>query len=214
MSEVGGDFYDFDSRQANGLGLIVADVSGHGVPAALVASMVKIGFAAESERVAQPGLVLTNINRMLCGKFAGAFVSAGCAFIDSAARTLHFASAGHPAPLLRRRDGRMQFLTQGGLLLAIDAGAEYAAAEVGLNDGDRLVFFSDGLVEARDAGGEFFGEARLEQLLAIHAADEPGVFMEKLLDSLRGWVGPGACPQDDVTVVVVDMTEGEAPGSS
>jgi len=205
MSEVGGDFYDFDSRLAGGLGLIVADVSGHGVPAALVASMVKIGFAAETERHDQPALVLQNINRMLCGQFAGAFVSASCAFISALDRRLYYASAGHPAPMLRRRDGRMEALGESGLLLAIDAGAEYAATEIRLAPGDRLFFFSDGLIEARNAGDEFFGDKRLEQLLALHAADAPGTFIERVVAALQSWVGPGASLQDDVTAVVVDV---------
>ncbi|MCX6556076.1 MAG: SpoIIE family protein phosphatase [Candidatus Aminicenantes bacterium] len=208
MSEVGGDFYDFDSQRPKGLGLIVADVSGHGVPAALVASMVKMGFAAEAERHDQPGLVLKNINRMLCGKFAGAFVSASCAFIDRNARKIYYASAGHPAPLLRRRDGRIEALSEGGLLLAIDAGAEYVTAEVRLGQGDRLLFFSDGLVEARDSGDEFFGSERLERLLAVHAAAVPDLLIEQVIIALRSWVGPGASLQDDVTAVVVDI-EGE-----
>jgi sigma-B regulation protein RsbU (phosphoserine phosphatase) len=208
MSEVGGDFYDFDSQRPNGLGLIVADVSGHGVPAALVASMVKMGFAAEAERHDQPGLVLKNINRMLCGKFAGAFVSACCAFIDGTGRRLFYASAGHPAPLLRRRDGRIEALSEGGLLLAIDAGSEYVTAEVGMNPGDRLVFFSDGLVEARNDRDDFFGNERLERLLAVHAAAVPDHLIERVVVALRSWVGPGASLQDDVTVVVVD-SEGE-----
>jgi sigma-B regulation protein RsbU (phosphoserine phosphatase) len=207
MSEVGGDFYDFDSRLAGGLGLIVADVSGHGVPAALVASMVKIGFAAEAERHDQPALVLQNINRMLCGQFAGAFVSASCVFIRAVDRRLFYASAGHPAPLLRRRNGRLEALGESGLLLAIDAGAEYATTEIRLAPGDRLFFFSDGLVEARNAGDEFFGDKRLEQLLALHATDAPGPFIERVVAALQSWVGPGASLQDDVTAVVVDVEE-------
>ena len=205
MSEVGGDFYDFDVQRANGLGLIVADVSGHGVPAALVASMVKMGFAAEADRLDQPGLVLKNINRMLCGKFTGAFVTACCAYIDTVDRTLYYASAGHPAPLLRRRDGRVEKLPEHGLSLAVAAGAEYVTAEVKLNNGDRLVFFSDGLVEARNARGDFFGNARLEKLLAAQAALAPVQFMERVVDDLHSWIGSETSLQDDVTAVVVDI---------
>lgn len=212
MSEVGGDFYDFDSQRANGLGLIVADVSGHGVPAALVASMVKMGFAAEAERLDHPGLVLKNINRVLCGKFSGAFVTACCGFIDTVERKLFYASAGHPAPLLRRGDGRVETLEERGLLLAIAADADYASSEIGLNDGDRLVFFSDGLVEARNASDDFFGNARLERLLAAHAALAPAQFIDRVVADLRSWVGSGTCLQDDVTILVVDVGKAQAPG--
>lgn len=207
MSEVGGDFYDFDAQRANGLGLIVADVSGHGVPAALVASMVKVGFAAEAERIDRPGLVLQNINRMLCGKFAGAFVTACCAFIDTVDRRLYYASAGHPAPLLRRRGGRVETLAEHGLLLAVAADAEYDSVAIDLHVGDRLVFFSDGLVEARNAGDDFFGNERLEQLLAAQAGAAPGLFIDKVVGALQSWVGAGVSLQDDMTLVVVDIEE-------
>jgi sigma-B regulation protein RsbU (phosphoserine phosphatase) len=205
MSDIGGDFYDFDTHRANRLGVIVADVTGHGVPAALVASMVKIAFAAEAERLDRPGLALTNINRTLCGRFAGAYVTACCGFIDVLNHRLRYASAGHPAPLRRRRDGRVDELDQRGLLLAFDADAQYATAEVTLDAGDRLVFFSDGLVEACNAGGDFFGDARLEQLLVASAAVTPEQFVDQIVADLRRWVGADKQLQDDVTMVVVDV---------
>jgi len=205
MSDIGGDFYDFDTQRANRLGVLVADVTGHGVPAALVASMVKIAFAAEAERLDDPGLVLTNMNRTLCGRFAGAYVTACCGVIDELKSTLRYSSAGHPAPLLRRSDGRVEQLDQRGLLLAFDATAQYAAAEVALNAGDRLVFFSDGLVEACNADDEFFGDARLAHLLAAGTAGTPEQFADQIVAELRRWVGPDTHLQDDVTVVVVDI---------
>lgn len=205
MNEVGGDFYDFDTQQPNRLGLIVADVSGHGVPAALVASMVKMGFAAEAERLGDPGLVLKNINRMLCGKFAGAYVTACCGFIDEVERRLWYASAGHPAPLLRRRDGRVERLDEHGLLLAFSADADYTTAEVPLSDGDRLVFFTDGLVEARNASDEFFDNARLEQRLATGSALTPTQLIDQIVVDLQRWIDSEAEFQDDVTVVVIDV---------
>lgn len=207
MSEIGGDFYDFDTQQANRLGVIVADVSGHGVAAALVASMVKIAFAAEAERLDNPGLALTNINRTLCGRFQGAYVTACCGVIDALSRRLTYSSAGHPAPLLRRRDGRVEQLQERGLLLAFDARAQYATAEVALHAGDRLVFFSDGLVEACNAGDEFFGDQRLEQLVAASSAVTPEQFVGQIVAEVRHWAGPDTQLQDDVTVVVVDVSE-------
>lgn len=205
MNAIGGDFYDFDTQRANQLGVIVADVSGHGVPAALVASMVKIAFAAEADLLDRPGLALTNINRTLCGRFAGAYVTACCGFIDAHNRTLRYASAGHPAPLLRRRDGRVEALDQHGVLLAFDAGARYATVDVALDAGDRLVFFSDGLVEACNAADEFFGDARLEQILVASATITPQQFVAQIVADVRGWVGPDTHLRDDVTVVVIDV---------
>ena len=207
MTAIGGDFYDFDSERAGRLGVIVADVTGHGVPAALVASMVKIAFAAEAGRHDDPGQVLTNINQRLCGTFKGAYVTACCGFIDGLNRTFRYACAGHPAPLLRRRDGHIEPLQQRGVLLAFDANARYASADARLQPGDRIICFTDGLVEACNASDEFFGEARLERLLKTSAAVTPEQFVGELVDELRGWVGPATPLQDDVTLIVVDVGE-------
>lgn len=209
MSEIGGDFYDFDTRHPRRLGLIVADVSGHGVPAALVASMVKIAFAAESDRLDTPGLALGNLNRTLCGTFSGAYVTACCGVVDLERARFSFSSAGHPGPWVRRKGGGVEKLDQSGLLLAFDPQAQYPTAEVALSAGDRLLFFSDGLLEARNARDEFFGEVRLEALLASGAALTADPFLDQLVAELRRWVGPDTPFQDDVTMVVVDL---EAPG--
>lgn len=219
MSDIGGDFYDFDTERPDRLGVIVADVTGHGVPAALVASMVKIAFVAEADRLDAPGLALRNINRTLCGRFAGAYVTAFCGVIDTADRRLRYASAGHPAPMLRRRDGRVEQLDQRGLLLAFDPDAQYATADVALDPGDRLLFFSDGVVEACSPGGDYFGEARLEQLLAAGGSVGPGPFVDRIVAEVRRWIGPDTPLQDDVTIVVVDVAdparrEGAGPGSA
>jgi sigma-B regulation protein RsbU (phosphoserine phosphatase) len=144
--------------------------------------------------------------------FAGAYVTACCGVIDGLNRKLRYSSAGHPAPLLRQSDGRVEQLEQRGLLLAFDATAQYATAEVALNAGDRLVLFSDGLVEACNADDEFFGDARLEQLLAASTAGTPEQFVDQLLAELQRWVGPDTHLQDDVTVVVLDVGENRGGG--
>jgi serine phosphatase RsbU (regulator of sigma subunit) len=167
--------------------------------------MVKVAFAAEAGRLDEPGLALTNINHTLCGTFAGAYVTACCAVIDTFNHRLSYSNAGHPAPLLRRRDGRVEHLDERGLLLAFDAEAQYATAEVALNAGDRLVLFSDGLVEARSASDEFLGEARLEQCLVANALATPEQLIDEIVASLRRWVGSQTHLQDDVTIVVVDV---------
>jgi phosphoserine phosphatase RsbU/P len=207
MSDVAGDFYDLVPWRPGSLALVVADVSGHGVPAALVASMVKVAFAAEADRLDAPGIALTNMNRTLCGRFEGAYVTACCALVDTAGGRVRYARAGHPPPLLRRADGRIERLDAGGLALVFDPAAEYTTTDVALGSGDRLVFFSDGLLEATNPRDEFFGDRRLEQLLADPAPLAPGPFLDRLVQELRAWIGRPAELQDDVTVVVVDLGE-------
>jgi sigma-B regulation protein RsbU (phosphoserine phosphatase) len=203
MAEVAGDLYDFVITPSGQLGVLVADVSGHGVPAAIVASMVKIALAVQEGEFADPGVVLTRMNRALYGRFELAYVTAVFALIDPAAGTLTYASAGHPSPLLRRADGRLESLDERGIVLGFMPDATYASAVVrGLVTGDRVVFYTDGITEAARADGEFFGDREFQRLLTSGREDAPDHFLTTLVDAARLW--GGAEFADDVTVVVVD----------
>jgi sigma-B regulation protein RsbU (phosphoserine phosphatase) len=203
MAEVAGDLFDFAVTPAGQLGVLVADVSGHGVPAAIVASMVKIALAVQEGEVADPGAVLTRMNRALHGRFELAYVTAVFAFIDPAAGTLTYASAGHPSPLLRRADGRLESLDERGIVLGFMPDVIYSCAIVrGLVPGDRVVFYTDGITEAARADGEFFGDEEFQRLLAAGPPQAPERFMTTLIEAARRWVAADFA--DDVTVVVVD----------
>jgi sigma-B regulation protein RsbU (phosphoserine phosphatase) len=203
MTEVAGDLYDFVMTPSGQLGILVADVSGHGVPAAIVASMVKIALAVQEGEVADPGVVLTRMNRALYGRFEKAYVTAVFALIDPAAGTLSYASAGHPSPLLRRRDGRVDSLDERGIVLGFMPDAVYGTAVVrGLAPGDRVVFYSDGITEAA-RGEEFFGDHEFQRLLSVGGGETADRFMTTLIDAARRFVGTDFA--DDVTVVVVDL---------
>jgi serine phosphatase RsbU (regulator of sigma subunit) len=127
---------------------VVADVSGHGVPAALVASMLKVALAAEADRYDRPGDILTGINRALTGKVELAYVTACCVVVDPPRRSVAYALAGHPPPLLRRADGRIEPLTEGGIAMTWMPSAVYATTEVAFEPGDCLLLYTDGLTEA------------------------------------------------------------------
>jgi phosphoserine phosphatase RsbU/P len=203
MAEVAGDLFDFVHTPSGQLGVLVADVSGHGVPAAIVASMVKIALAVQEGDVADPGTVLTRMNRALCGRFELAYVTAVFALIDPAAGTLTYASAGHPSPLLRRNHGHLESLDERGIVLGFMPDATYASTVVrDVSAGDRVVFYTDGITEAARADGEFFGDREFQRLLATGPAQGPQAFMATLVDAARRWVGADFV--DDVTVVIVD----------
>jgi serine phosphatase RsbU (regulator of sigma subunit) len=205
MSAVAGDFYDVKTRGGRVV-VIVADVSGHGVPAALIASMVKVAFAAEAERSGAPGEILAGVNRALAGTFERAYVTACCVSFDPDRRTLAYAAAGHPPPLLRRRGGRIDRLEQGGVALALFPAARYATTEVPFDAGDRLLIFTDGLLEAARSGGDdFFGDAELERVVA--AAPASLDLAEVVLRAHRAWIGDRTPLSDDVTVVLAEAVE-------
>ena len=200
---VAGDLFDFVVTPAGQLGVLVADVSGLGVPAAIVASMVKIALAVQEGEVTDPGVVLTRMNRALYGRFEKAYVTAVFALVDPAAGTLTYASAGHPSPLLRRRDGRIDSLDERGIVLGFMPDAAYGTAVIrGLGPADRVVFYSDGITEAQRADGEFFGDREFERQLATGSAQTADGFITTLVDAARRWVDADFA--DDVTVVVVD----------
>jgi sigma-B regulation protein RsbU (phosphoserine phosphatase) len=203
MTEVAGDFYDFVVTPSGQLGVLVADVSGHGVPAAIVASMVKIALAVQEGEIADPGLVLTRMNRALCGRFELAYVTATFALIDPRARTLTYAAAGHPSPLLVRSMGGVESLDERGMVLGFLADARYTSTTVrDLADRDRIVFYTDGITEASRGDGEFFGDRQFRDVLTVGLSQPPDRFLATLIDRARQWTGTDF--EDDVTVVVVD----------
>lgn len=207
MAEVAGDFFDFVVTPSGQLGVLVADVSGHGVPAALIASMVKIALAVQENEIHDPGVVLTRMNRALCGRFELAYVTATFAVIDPAAGTLRYAVAGHPSPLLLRAGGRLESLDQRGLVLGFLPDASYSSSVVpDLAGGDRLVFYTDGITEAARADGEFFGDRQFQRVLAGSDWASADRFVPALVDAARRW--SGADFADDVTLVVVDVESG------
>jgi sigma-B regulation protein RsbU (phosphoserine phosphatase) len=164
--------------------------------------MVKVAFAAESERYDQPGDILSGINRALTGKFERAYVTACCVVVDRPRKTLAYAAAGHPPALLRRSGGAIERIHHGGIVLTMLPDTAYTTIDQPFMPGDCLLLFTDGLLEAARGEDEFFGDTELEHVVAGlgSAADVTRV----VLDAHRRWIGPVAALTDDVTLVVVD----------
>lgn len=205
MSEVGGDFYDCHSTGEAGACFVVADVAGHGVPAALLASMAQMAFDVQRPQAGNPASLLQGMNRMLMGRMGTFFLSAECAHIDTREMMLHFASAGHPPALLIRSglDTPMRLLPRGRLLGPFP---DLALEElmVPLQPGDRLLMFSDAILEARNAKGDFFGMGRLVTYAQRNDRLAAEAFAGSLMDHLLKWVSPGRL-DDDFTLLVIDV---------
>lgn len=203
---VAGDFYDFlrvDSKRA---GFLVADVSGHGVPAALIASMIKIATQSVVESAHDPGEVLRRLNRILGNQLQGQFVTAAYLYVDTVSRQARYSAAGHPPLLYWDSAAQMvKPVESNGLLIGFSAENEYPVRELTFGSGDRFLLYTDGLTEAEDADGEAFGDRRLNELLQSHEHGLGETLNASLLAELRSWQQEPATQQDDITWIIIDV---------
>jgi sigma-B regulation protein RsbU (phosphoserine phosphatase) len=203
-TSVAGDFYDFLPKDS-GLGVLIADVSGHGVPAALSASMVKVAIRAQRDWADDPARVLTGLNSILCGNLQGQFVTAGYVYLDPGRGALAYAGAGHP-PLLawRAREKKVECMEENGLMLGIFPEGAYKCMTADLEPGDRFVLYTDGITEAPSLSGEEFGMDRFKSFLAEHAASPAQELCDALVKHVTAWSGNSREQHDDLTLIVVD----------
>jgi len=207
MSAVAGDFYDFLTLEGNQLGILVADVTGHGVPAALIASMLKVAFVAQTAHAQNPERVLIGLNQALCGKFEEHFVTAAYLYADLDAKIVRYAGAGHPPLLLgSRSNGETRSIEQNGLFLGMFPEAAYSSIEIPLQQDDRYVLYTDGLPESTNAKAEEFGLSRCKQFLGSHFRLPPAALADELLSEIARWSArsSGRAQEDDMTLIIVD----------
>ncbi len=214
MTTIAGDFYDIHKVDDSRIGVFIADVSGHGVGAALIGSMLKVCFASQAQNVSDPARVLSEINTILHGKLKSSFVTACSVFIDLEKNILRYAAAGHPPPILWKSTSNETIrLAKGGLLLGPFAEAQYINEEYEFGQQDRLVLYTDGIIEARTKSGELFGMQRLEALIrgkAVHTTEECADF---IITRLMQWSGKGqnASLDDDLTLIIIDAIPTSLP---
>ena len=201
MTSVAGDLYDFLIADDQHAGLLIADVSGHGVPAALIASMVKMAAISQRTQAADPAALLTGMNSALFGNTQGQYVTAAYVYLDARSRKLLYSAAGHPAMLLLR-GGNVTEIAENGMLLAAVDGAGYESKSLPLETGDRLLLYTDGVVEARNAEGELFGEQSLAFALKTSARMTPSETVDHLVGAVQHWA---LSQDDDLTVLVCDF---------
>jgi phosphoserine phosphatase RsbU/P len=206
--QAGGDYYDFFPLADGRWGMLIADVSGHGTPAAVVMAVTHALAHTYAGACDRPGLLLEHLNRELHRLHTSktdSFVTAFHAIYDPRTRELAYASAGHNPPRLKRCvDGTLALLDQaGGMPLGIAPDETYAAATHQLKPGDQLVLYTDGITEAHDARGKMFGLSRLDKVLencAVGASD----ILRAVLDALDDFTG-GQPAHDDRTLLVLKV---------
>lgn len=206
----GGDYYDFFELPGGRLGVLVADASGHGAPAAVLMAMTHSMTHARPEPPLHPGELLTSLNTHLARRYTrptGSFVTAFYAVFDPASGIVSYASAGQTPPrLLRGADGARLALNRAQRLpLGIKPDERYLEQTVALRPGDQVVFFTDGVVEAVNPDGDVFGADRIDDVLAARPTSASNL-LAAVLGSLRTFTAD-AVPADDRTLVVVRRTD-------
>jgi len=207
--EVGGDFYDFFLIDNTHLGLVMADVSGKGVPASLFMVIAKTLIKNHAQLGKNAAETFTAVNEQLCeGNEAGMFVTAWLGILDIAAGRLVYANAGHNPPALRRGAGNYEYLQcRPGFVLAGMEGITYRQAELDLQPGDRLYLYTDGVTEATSGTEELFGEARLLETLNGSDGLPLTQVLERVQRDVEAFVG-GAPQFDDITMLLLEYRGG------
>jgi phosphoserine phosphatase RsbU/P len=206
MTSVAGDFYDFLVVDKRHVGILVADVSGHGMPAALIASMLKIALSAQTPNAANPAELLLGLNRALCDKFQHHYVTAAYVYVDMEKRTITYAGAGHPPLLMWNGSGEgVREVLENGLFLGKFDIATYSAVELPLAPGDWCLLYTDGIPETCNAADIQYGDDRFRNFLAAEATGSADQFALRLLDDVAQWSarGPGEDLDDDITMVAL-----------
>jgi sigma-B regulation protein RsbU (phosphoserine phosphatase) len=201
---VTGDYFDVLPLGDGKVAICIADVAGKGIPAAMVMSNLQAAIRASIGDGLRPDHLCARVNAMMCDNLApGKFITFFYCILDSRDGTLTYTNAGHNPPILARGDRQCLRLSQGGAVLGALPDWQYQWDQIRLQPGDRLVLFTDGLVEARSAEDEEFGEARLIELLNHDGEIRAGQIKENLVRAAAEF-HPGGL-QDDLTFIVVSV---------
>jgi sigma-B regulation protein RsbU (phosphoserine phosphatase) len=196
--DLGGDLYDFLPLENGWQGIMIGDVSGKGLPAALRMAVARTVFRHAARRGDAPGLTLIDTNRGVLSEIPQGMVTMFYAMLDTRRGILRMANAGHNYPVLI--NGQVSEVELSGLPLGVDGDSEYDEASAVIRPGETMVLYTDGVIEAGPPEGEIYGYERLERTLRDHACLKPRALLAVLLHELRVW--SGADQADDITIVI------------
>jgi sigma-B regulation protein RsbU (phosphoserine phosphatase) len=199
-----GDFYDFIELRDGRIGLVMADVCGHGVPAAFFMAVARTNLRDLAAQYIDPGACLARANQALCAQNPmDLFVTMFYCVVDPTTGVLRYANGGHPPPYLRRADGSVEALNgTGGLVLGAMPGVAFPDHTVRLRTGDRVVLYTDGVTEACNPAGEAYGAERLIAEVRAHGDGAAAAVVERIGQSVTAFVGRAA-QFDDITLTVL-----------
>jgi len=204
MTEVAGDFYEFIPVDHNCIGFLVADVTGHGIPAALIAAMIKVAMQSLVPHAHDPRRVLRGLNGVLSAQMGPQLVSAAYLWVDTENRIALYSAAGHP-PLLHCRGDELNRIESNGLLLGVLPDSEYPVCDMAILPGDRFLLYTDGVSEPENALGDSFGEFKFEQVVRNNQLRPPSELLDRLLTEIRHWQPASMAQHDDITLIAIDV---------
>jgi serine phosphatase RsbU (regulator of sigma subunit) len=210
--DIGGDYYDFLSLQGERRGIVIGDVSGKGIGAALIMASLQGSLRAQALHPhSDLSALMADVNQLVYSSSpAHYFASLFYAEYQPATRVLRYVNAGHNPPIvLRPRAGRCEIfrLNAGGIPVGISSDAQFTSATFQLQVGDALIGYTDGITEVQNHEGELWGEEAFEKLLSSCDCGLPKEIMERILDEVSGFAG-GQRQRDDMTLVVMKVEEG------
>lgn len=209
---IGGDYFDFYLLPNGKLRIVIGDVMGKGIPAAMLMILTRGAFRSASESTQGPGETLTAMNKALYSdlRTLGSFVTVLCAEWDIETNILSYASAGHSLPLIIQSDGRMAEVPEvKNVMLGGLWHTEYDENSVHMEEEDLIFFYTDGITEAKNNDGEMYRLERLKETLIRNYELRVKEIEEAVVHSIEGFID-GAQQKDDITMVLLKLTKGEA----
>lgn len=206
MKDVGGDFYEYYSPNSNEIGLLLCDVSGHGIPASLISAMGKVAFTTQKENLFSPKRVLEGMNRVLFGNCSPQYLTASYVYLNTSATVWRFGRAGHPSSYLQRKSGEIIKIHPKGRIVGAFPEIQIEEESYQVLAGDRVLLLSDGVLESFDPYGQMYGEGRLIEFLRTYRDLPSSLFKTKLIQDLESF-----CKReikewdDDITFIFLEL---------
>ncbi|TFH41163.1 MAG: response regulator, partial [Chrysiogenales bacterium] len=207
-THVGGDYYDFHVIRDTKIGVLVADVAGHGVPAAMVAAMMQVAYTFYKTEFDDQSMLFEKINTIMEQYPHGLFLTACTVYIDTESKKLYHSNAGHrPIMIWRGSEGRLIWDKVYDRPIGLFPDSRYSINEIDIEFGDRIVMYTDGIIEARNRERELFGEERLGELARVFRDVDCEAFASRVVETVRKWAGvrEGETMADDITLLVMDI---------
>ncbi|NMB63412.1 MAG: PP2C family protein-serine/threonine phosphatase [Spirochaetes bacterium] len=206
MDEIGGDFYHFYELDEERLGIIIADVTGHGIPASLIASTVNIAFSLQRNHADNPATLLANMNTILYGKTGGQPITALYAYIDTSQKVVKFSRAGHPLPLIwRSSSNTITEIEIPGKILGVFKTIKNDITTYPIHSNDRIILYTDGITEIRNNRNEIFGIERFIACIEKNHHKSTRDLIDSIVDAVIQWAGSKNKITDDITLVIVEI---------